>query len=143
MAIYRPPKARWPLACVAALAGLLIGLLVGLVAGREEFDSAEAGQEIKTRLSSAAGSLEVAAVEYAESVAEGEVNKQAEFDGALAAVASSRAKFSEIRPALMFPRQIDMIGDAYERAERSMKSHAEPRTVTSLLVRLQGLLEGT
>ncbi len=144
MAIYRPPKARWPLTLAAAVAGLLIGLLMGLLAGREEFDPAESGEVINATLSSAAGSLDVAAVEYAESVAEGEVTNQAEFDGALAAVSSSRAKFSEVRPALemVFSRQIAAIEGLYDDAEGSMRSHARPQTVTSLLVRLQGLLEG-
>lgn len=144
MAIYRPPKARWPLAIAAALTGLLAGLLMGLFIGRDEFDPAESGREIKTRLSSAAGSLEVAAVEYGESVAAGEVTKQAEFAGALAAVASSREKFSEVRPALeiVFTRQIDTIEDLYDDAERSMRSQAEPQAVTSLLLRLEGLLKG-
>ena len=144
MAIYRPPKARWPLAVGAGVAGLLIGLLMGLLAGREEFDPAESGAVIKTRMISAAGSLDVAAVEYAESVAKGEVTSPAEFDGALAAVSSSRAKFSEVRPALetVFSRQIAAIEGLYDDAEGSMRSHERPQTVTSLLVRLQRLLKG-
>ena len=144
MAIYRPPKARWPLAVAAAVAGLLIGLLMGLLAGREEFDPAESGEVINATLSSAAGSLDVAAVEYAESVAKGEVTNQAEFDGALAAVSSSRAKFSEVRPALetVFSRQIAAIEGLYDEADGSMRSHERPQTVTSLLLRLQRLLKG-
>ena len=30
MAIYRPPKARWPLAVAAGVVGILVGLLVSL-----------------------------------------------------------------------------------------------------------------
>ena len=144
MAIYRPPKPRWPLAIATAVAGIVVGLVAGLVIGNDEFDATESAQQIKTILISAAGSLEVAAVEYQESVVDGEVVKQTEFDGALDAVASSRSQFSEARPALesLFPAQLEPIEDLYDEVEQAMESHASPDIVAPLLERLEELLKG-
>lgn len=126
------------------VAGLVIGLVTGLVLGSDEFEPSAAGQEISVLLTSAAGSLEVAAVEYGESVSDGEVIEQAEYDGALAAVASSRTKFTEVAPALepLGATTLDSIDDLYQEIDASMRSHADPEVVTELIERLEEILKG-
>lgn len=144
MAIYRPPKARWPLATATAIGGALIGLLAGLAFGSEEFDAAESARRIRSILTTAAASVEVADVEYRESVDDGEVVAEAEFEGALAAVASSRSRFAQARPALdvLFPAHVEPIESLYDEIEQSMEAHADETNVTSLLQRLQAMLQG-
>jgi hypothetical protein len=141
MAIYRPPKARWPLATAAAIGGLVVGLVAGLAFAGGDPDPIDAARAINAALNSAAGSLEVAAVEYRESVAGGEVTKQAEFEGALAALASSKSRYSGVRPALSaLPVEVEPIDELYEELESSMESRADRATVTATLEELEALL---
>ncbi len=144
MAIYRPPKARWPLALTLGLAGLVVGLVTGLVVARSEPDPREAGEEIKATLVSAAGSLEVAAIEYEESVAGGAILKEAEYEGALSALDNSRTRYDEVRPVLasLFPTQVEPIDELYGEAEVLMRSRSEVAKVRSVLLELESVLKG-
>ena len=144
MAIYRPPKARWPLALGTGIAGLVLGLVVGFALGGDDFDPADAGRQLDAILIEAAGSLEVAGVEYEESVADGEVTNQAEFDGSLGAVARSRSRFEEARPALeaLVPAHVEEIEGLYEGVESAMESRTDPAEVVSLLEELENTLAG-
>jgi hypothetical protein len=127
-----------------ALGGVIVGLVVGMALAGDEFDPVDSGERLDAIMIEAGGSLEVAAVEYEESVADGEVTKQAEFDGALAAVASSRSKFAEVSSALtlIFPAQVEVIEDLYDDVEDAMESRADPADVTPLLEKLEAGLQG-
>jgi hypothetical protein len=124
--------------------GVVIGLITGLALGGSDPDPEEAGREIKAALVSAAGSLEVAAIEYEESVSDGEVTREAEYDGALSALDSSRARYDEVRPVLVsfFPSQVVPIDDLYDEIEQLMRSRIEPARVTAELQELESILKG-
>ena len=144
VAIYRPPKARWPLAVAFGVGGVLIGLVVGLALGRSDPDPEEAGSEIRAALISAAGTLEVAAIEYEESVSGGEVTREAEYEGALSALDSSRSRYDEVRPVLvsLFPSQVEPIDDLYGEIEQLMRSRTDPARVNAELQELEAILKG-
>lgn len=122
----------------------MVGLVTGLALGSSDPDPMEAGREIKTVLVSAAGSLEVAAIEYEESVSDGEITKEAEYEGALSALDSSRARYDEVRPVLvsLFPSQIEPIDELYGEIEGSMRSKRDAAQVTAALGELQSFLKG-
>jgi hypothetical protein len=144
VAIYRPPKARWPLAVAVGVGGVLVGLITGLALGSSDPDPEEAGREIKAALVSAAGSLEVAAIEYEESVADGEVTRETEYEGALGALDSSRARYDDVRPVLvsLFPSQVEPIDDLYGEIEQLMRSRSDPTHVNAALQELESILKG-
>ena len=144
MAIYRPPKARWPLALGVGVAALLTGLVVGLTLGSNDMDPGEAAQDIKAELVSAAGSLEVAGIEYEESVSGGEITRQEEYDGALSAIASAKERYESVRPALasLVPSLATQIDDGFSRCEELMSEAADPAEVAPALGELEGLLKG-
>lgn len=131
MAIYRPPKRRWPLAVGGGTAGVVVGLLLGLVAFNQEPDPALALREVRASLTNAASVLEIVEIEYSESVADGEVVRDTEYQGAKDALARSRASFREAKAALavIVPGQVDRIEAAYDEVERLM---AEPAPVAEL-----------
>ena len=144
MAIYRPPKSRWPLAIVVGVVGLLIGLGSGLALCSREPAPAEVAGDLRADLAAAAGSLEVAEVEYTESISDGEITKQAEFDGAISAIESSEARYREVAPliASLIPSRGDEIDALYEECARAMRDHADPGEVTECLDGLRDLLKG-
>jgi hypothetical protein len=144
MAIYRPPRSRWPLAVAFGVGGALVGLVTGLSLGSSDFDPQEAGREIKTVLVSAAGSLEVAGVEYEESVDDGEVIRETEYEGALGALNRSRARYDEVRSVLtsLFPSQVEPIDELYIKIEGLMQSREDAARVTAALEELQSVLKG-
>ena len=100
MAIYRPRQRRWPVAVAAGLLGVLVGLLAGWALFDEEPDPLEGARVITAALASAAGTLEVVEIEYAESVTDGRVVQEAEYAGARDALERSAARFSEVERAL-------------------------------------------
>ena len=145
MAIYRPPKPRWPLALGTAVLGVLVGGLAGYLVGDKPPDSSDSVRAIKTALISASGSLEVAAVEYRESVVDGQVERPQEYEGALAAVRSSRSKFEDVRGALasLFEDRVEPIDELYATVVSRMEEHADAGEVGELLDELQAVLEGS
>ncbi len=144
MAIYRPPKARWPLAAAVGCAGLGLGILIGFLLGGSEPSPSESVRQIRSVLVRAAGSLEVAAVEYRESVDDGVVVDETEYEGALGALRSSRSRFATIEAALedLFPTQVETIDELYDRAGAAMEARAPARRVEASLAELEVLLEG-
>ena len=144
MAIYKPPKARWPLALFAALVGLLIGIGVGFVLGREDPDPAEGTRLVRQELTAAAAGLEVAGIEYEEAVDDGEVVNDTEYQGSLAALESSRDRFESVRDALatLAPEHADEIEAAYDAAATAMEAPEPPDEVQQLLDEVTELLEG-
>jgi hypothetical protein len=144
VAIYRPPKARWPLAVAAGLAGLLCGVVLGAVLFSADPDPLEAAGEIKASLVAAAGSLEVAAIEYEEAVPDGEVDREPEYEGALAAFESSRERYGEVRGALdvLVPDLVDGLDASYERCGEMMTAVADAAEVEACLAELEEALKG-
>ena len=145
MAIYRPPKPRWPLAVGALVVGLLLGLAIGFALGGEEFDAADAATEISGTLTTATGSLEVAAIEYAEAVEGGEVQAEAEYRGAIDAVESSRSQYAEVEPAVagIAPEVAGAIEGKYDEVEGLMADLADEQEVEQALSELEELLAGS
>jgi hypothetical protein len=115
-----------------------------LALGSSDPDPEEAGREIKAALVSAAGSLEVAAIEYEESVADGEVTRETEYEGALSALDSSRARYDDVRPVLvsLFPSQVEPIDDLYGEIEQLMRSRSDPTEVNAAIQELESILKG-
>ena len=144
MAIYRPPKPRWPLAIGVGVVCLLIGFVVGLALGSREPDPAEVAADLRADLVAAAGSLEVAEIEYTESVSDGAITRQAEYDGALGAIESSEARYREVAPAIesLVPSRSEEIDALYEECASAMRDRADPTEVSDCLDQLLDLLEG-
>ena len=142
MAIYRPPKARWPLAIAVGAVSLAIGIGIGVLLGSDGLDPADAAAQVRSELISAAGSLEVAAVEYEESVSDGEVTRRAEYEGSLDALASSEDRYGGVAPALetLASTRADSISSAYDRCGNLMADLADPNEVGACLTDLRDLL---
>jgi hypothetical protein len=132
------------LALAFGFGGGVAGLITGLALASSDTTPQEAGQEIRTALVSAAGSLEVAAIEYDESVSDGEITKEAEYEGALGALDSSRSRYDDVRPILvsLFPSQVEPIDELYGKIERLMRSRSDPVQVGMLLKELESVLKG-
>ena len=144
VAIYRPPKPRWPLALSVGLVCMLVGLGAGLAIGSREPNPAEVAADLHAVLISAAGSLEVAEIEYAESVSDGEITRQAEYDGALGAIDSSRALYRGVAPALdaLALSRAEEIEVLYDECSRAMRARSDTDEVTGCLTELGNLLKG-
>jgi hypothetical protein len=144
LAIYRPPKARWPLAIGVGIVCLLIGTGIGFAFGGREPDPRELAGDLRADLVASAGSLEVAEIEYSESVSGGEITRQAEYDGALGAIESSEARYQEVAPAIesVVPTRSEEIGALYDDCASAMRERVDPPEVTQCLVELRDLLKG-
>ena len=144
MAIYRPPKPRWPLAVATGILGLLVGLATGYLVGDKPPDPSDSVAAIRTTLITASGSLDVAAVESRESVVDGQIERAQEYEGALGAVRSSRAKFEEVRGALksLFPNEVEPIDELYENLQQRMEAKAPTEEVEGIVEELRATLEG-
>lgn len=121
-----------------------MGLVTGLALGADDADPTEAAHAIRAELIAAAGSLEVVAIEYEESVADGEIVAEAEYEGALGALASSRERYDLVRPALvsLLPAHVEPIDALYDDVERSMSARADATEVADTIEQLIALLEG-
>jgi hypothetical protein len=149
MAIYRPPKPRWPAVLIAAVMGLLIGVVIGWLAfGRTEPDPEESLDRMGVAFNDAATTLEIVAIEYSESVQGTEVVNRSEYDGAVEALARSRARYQEFRAAIAMVDQqsTQHIDSAYEELDRLVGEPASPEVVETkteeLAVLLQTLVDG-
>lgn len=144
MAIYKPPKARWPLAVFAGVLGLLLGLGLGLLLGSEDPDPDEGVRLVQQELAAAAAGLEVAGIEYTEAVDDGEVLSDAEYQGSLDAIANSRTRFESVRDALatLAPELAEQISTGFDDAEAAMEERAASEEVQQMLDELSALLKG-
>jgi hypothetical protein len=126
------------------LVTLLIGLLIGLAIGGGDPDPAAVAEDLRADLVAAAGSLEVAEIEYAESVSDGEITRQAEYEGALGAIESSETRYQEVAPAIesLVPSRADEISALYAECSSAMDERTDPDQVTACLNDLRDLLEG-
>lgn len=127
----------------AGVVGFLVGLLVGWGL-QPDPDPAEALEEVEAALRGAEGSLEVVGVEYAESVTDGEVVATPEYEGARAALASSRNRFLEVRQAVasVAPNNAAEIDRAYDELKRLVDERAPSEQVASLVTELADMLTG-
>ena len=144
MAIYRPPKPRWPAVAVSVIVGVAVGLVVGLLLGGSEPDPAEAARDVQSELAAAAGAIEVLMIEYEESISNGEVVSEAEYRGARDALESSRDRYQEVREALeiLAPARATEIEAAFSAVEDAVGSQADPADVDDHADVLIDLLQG-
>jgi hypothetical protein len=144
VAIYRPPKPRWPLAVGVGFLSLLMGFGIGLGVGGRDPAPADVASDLRSDLVAAAGSLEVAQIEYAESVSDGEITRRAEYDGALDAIDSSQSRYRQVKPAInaLVPARADEISNRYDECSSAMHERADPREVTDCLAELRALVKG-
>jgi hypothetical protein len=141
VAIYRPSKPRWPALLGAAVIGLLLGLGAGFLL-RTVPDPVEVARDLRADLDGAAGLLEVAQVEYEESVSGSRVTDPREYRAARAALSRSRDRFGDVRPALeaLSDPVVGAIDAGYDRTQDLMAEPAQPSRVREALERLAGLL---
>lgn len=144
MAIYRPQRPRWRTAVWAGLLGLGIGLLIGWGLLRPAPDPAEVLGEVRAALASAAGTLEVVEIEYAESVEDGRVVSSPEYQGARDALVSSRARYEEARAgvAAVAPETASAIDDAYDRLRAAVEARAPAEDISTSVRELREMLTG-
>ncbi len=141
MAIYRPSKPRWPALLSVGVIGLLLGLGAGFLL-RPAPDPVAVARDLRTDLAAAAGLLEVVQVEYEESVSGTRVARPREYRAARAALARSRDRFGDVRPALaaLSGPAAEAIDAGYDRAAALMAEPAPPPRLGEALQRLAGLL---
>jgi hypothetical protein len=144
VAIYRPPKARWPLAAAVGAVAALCGLLIGLAIGSKDPDPQVAAQEVRAALSAASGSVEIAVIEYEEAVGPEGVESETEYEGARDALASSRARYEEVRPALdvLVPSATDALDELYERCSGLLEDAVPEQDFGACAEALTTALEG-
>lgn len=123
---------------------MVAGLLIGLVAGGTESEPTDTARDIRASLIAAAGSLEVAGIEYEEALGDRTVVNETEYEGALDAVHSSRRRYMEVRQALLVlvPELVDEIDGLYDDTGRLMEARADPTDVLPTLDQLENLLKG-
>jgi hypothetical protein len=89
--------------------------------------------------------VEVAVIEYEEAVGDtGEVESQAEYDGARDALASGRSRYAEVRPALaaIVPGSADRLDDLFDTCSGLVEDRAPPPEVEDCAGELAAALEG-
>jgi hypothetical protein len=94
---------------------------------------------------SAAGSLEVASIEYEEAVDAGDVESRPEYEGALDALDSSLSTYEQdARPALrlLAPATAEDLDVLYDRCGELMTTQAEATEVGACLTELEDRLKG-
>lgn len=143
MAIYRPEQRRWTVTLAAGVVGVLVGLLMGWGL-RPDPDPVEALGEVQAALRGAAGSLEVVQVEYEESVEDGQVVATPEYQGARAALASSRRRYLEVREvvASVAPDTAAEIDGAYDELDGLVDARAPTEEVGAATGELADMLTG-
>ena len=123
---------------------MLVGMGIGFALANREPQPAEVAADLRAEMLAAAGSLEVAEIEYAESVSEGDIARRSEYEGALDALASSEARYRGAAPAIeaVAPGAAGDIEGLYDECAREMRDRADPEEVSQCLGDLRGLLEG-
>lgn len=144
MAIYRPPKPRWRAVAMGLALGLLVGGSFGFAIGKpNEPNLDEAVGAIRAALARAAGSIEIAAIEYEEALEDGAVVARSEYEGALAAVASAQHSYRDVRDALLqlVPAKVTTIDAAFDRLVEAMRHKADPEEIARMVSELDTLLK--
>ena len=122
-----------------------MGLGIGYVIGDDEPDPAALVAQVRADMRGAAALLDVAAVEYEESVSGGSVVSEQEYEGARSAVTRSRRRYEAAG------RVLDALGhqaggsieEGFAELERLMDPPASPARVGREIERLVALLEGS
>ncbi len=142
MAIYRPPKSRWPLVLGVGVVATIVGLVAGLLVNRDD-EGASGAVQIRNALLAAAGAVEVATIEYEEAVDDGNIVSQSEYSGAQAALASGRERYQEVRDdlATVAPERAEEIDAAFEQAVSLLSDAADPSEVIPVLEELEEILK--
>jgi hypothetical protein len=136
VSIYKPVKARWPVALAAGGAGLFVGVAAGLiVAASRPANPVEDLRALSSSLEASAGTLEIVEVEYGESVEDGEIVQRAEYEGALSALRRSRNRYSEVEGAVEFIDRgaAQSIDSRFDRIQNMVSERADPGSVRKLL----------
>ena len=99
---------------------------------------------MRAALVSAAGSLEVAVIEYDEAVGPAGLENEAEYEGARDALASSRARYGNVRPALeaLVPSEMARLDELYDRCSDLIEEIAASSEVEECAGELTAALEG-
>jgi hypothetical protein len=142
VAIYRPARRPWRSVVLAGVTGLVVGVALGWGLLAPEPDPAEVLAEVRAGLSSAAATLEVVEIEYAESVRDGAVVAEAEYRGARDALASSRQRYAEVRDAVaaLSAETASEIDASYQELERLIAAKARADEVAAVSTGLRELL---
>ena len=132
------------MAVFAGVLGLLLGIALGFVLGQEDPDATEGVRLVQQELAAAAAGLEVAGIEYTEAVDDGEVLSDAEYQGSLDALDSSRSRYEEVSEALetLAPERAAAIAAGYNDVQAAMEGTSPAEDVASLLDELAALLQG-
>ena len=143
MAIYRPSRARWPIALAAAVVGVAIGLVAGLSLADTGPHPGAVVSDVRANVRAATALLDVVKVEYQEAVSGGEVTTVQEYGGARDALGRSRARFDRAARVLepLDHEAAERIGDAYQRLAQMMGETAPAQDVLDQIDRLASLLE--
>ena len=123
---------------------MLVGLGIGLAVGTKDPDPNEVAASIRATLAAAGGSIEVAAIEYEEAVVDGAVEREAEYEGSLAALSSSNSRYQEVRDPLasLAPAVAEEIDSSYTRCRDLMERKVEVERVSECLGELELMLVG-
>jgi hypothetical protein len=129
---------------IAGVLGLVVGLLAGWGLLRPEPDPAQVLGDVRATLASAAGTLEVVEIEYAESVEGGEIVAGPEFEGARDALALSRRHYLDVRDAVLAisPESASAIDDAYDELEGLVEGRGPIDEVAELARELREMITG-
>lgn len=146
MSIYRPPKRHWPYTLAYSVGALVVGLLLGMAMfGGEQTSQSDVVSDVKLALSGARANLDVAKVEYRESVQAGRVVRAPEYRGALAALSRSRSRINEVREVLdLIPYQSSAnFNTKYDEIGKSMRLKADPSNVDRQIDELSRAIRGS
>ncbi len=143
MAIYRPPRSPWRGRIIVAVLGLLIGgVVVWAMQPESEPTPEEEAAALRSGLIAAGGGLEIVAIEYAESVEDGVIVAEPEYEGALAALASSRSRYDAVRADLAAAGgAVEEIDASYTQIEKLMQRQVAEERGGSAVDALRDLLE--
>ena len=131
------------MAVAVGVVALIVGVLVGLALTGD--DDSTGAEDIQATLFAAAGSVEVAGIEYEEAVAAGgDIRSRSEYAGARDALDSGRERYLEVRNSLdsLAPERVDALDEAFHEAEELMADAADSDEVGAALGRLEELLKG-
>jgi hypothetical protein len=122
--------------------GLLVGLVTGYLLAQDEPDPLALVADVRADVRAAAELLDVAKVEYRESVSDGEVASVREYGGARDALGRSRARFDRAARVLepLDHRAAAQIDNAYERLGRMMGETAPSHDVIEAIEGLSSRL---
>jgi hypothetical protein len=124
---------------------VIVGLVLGLTfAGDRPLDLADAARRTRQELDGAAGLLEVARIEYRESVADGQVVSEPEYRASQAAVARSRARYDAVAEvvATLDAGTASGVDRGYDELVTLMAEPADPDRVDAAATALETALRG-